>query len=85
MTGPHLICAFGCDEYRAPYESDGKEQIKIRQAERTDEACARRSGITERETLYFAVLQTVTTYYVDGGMLQLLSRDGKVTADLRKS
>jgi heat shock protein HslJ len=64
----------GCNTFRAPYSADGN-RVKIGPAVTTRKACAGERMVQERA--FLAALESVTTWSLEGGILDMHRADGE--------
>jgi heat shock protein HslJ len=65
----------GCNNYSGTYEVDG-ENISIGPLVTTRMACEEPEGTMEQESEYLAALETVSTWSIDGDVLDLRTSEG---------
>lgn len=65
----------GCNGFNASYTRDG-ERLTIGRVATTRKACAQK-GVMEQERQFVAALESVTTWAIDHGMLDLHRADGE--------
>ena len=67
----------GCNQYNAPY-AIAREDIKIGQAASTRMFCSAPEGIMVQENAYFAAMETVSRYQLQGNQLIMLTESGEL-------
>lgn len=69
----------GCNNFMASYEATA-DSLSIGPTASTRKACAEPAGVMEQETAFLKLLETVTTYAIEGNVLQLQNEDGTIVA-----
>jgi heat shock protein HslJ len=93
MNGTTLTAVFGsdgslsgnsgCNTFNGTYKATGS-QIAIGPLAATRMACSDPAGVMDQETQYLAALQSAATYLINGGKLELRTKDGALAADFLK-
>jgi heat shock protein HslJ len=74
-----------CNNYRGGYERDGDELRLVGPIAATRMACAQPEGVMEQEAAYFAALERVARFHIEGGELILSDADGATLARFRSA
>jgi len=73
-----------CNDYFAPYETEGDQIITIGSGGVTQKFCAEPEEIMQQESEYLAALETVATYRIDGLSMNMRTAEGSTALNLRR-
>lgn len=73
----------GCNTFSGPYKVTGN-QITIGPLASTLMACAEPAGVMEQEAQYLAALQSAATYTIQGGQLEMRTKDDAMAVNFSR-
>jgi heat shock protein HslJ len=73
----------GCNRYTATYVAQ-EQSLSIGPVASTRMMCAEPAGVMEQEAQFLKALETVATYRIDGGRLELRTADGALALSLSR-
>jgi putative lipoprotein len=77
----NVLGSGGCNPFFAAYTAT-RSRIQFEAPASTRRLCAEPKGVMEQEAAFFAALQEVRSYELDGGRLQLRGAGGSLAVDL---